>query len=56
VKRIPLVRPVIDRTVVLIRKKNASLSPAAQNFYDMLARQLQTATKPVRKGKPRDPR
>jgi DNA-binding transcriptional LysR family regulator len=42
VRRIPLVGPVINRTIVLIRRRNASLSPATQNFYDMLARQLES--------------
>jgi DNA-binding transcriptional LysR family regulator len=51
VRRIPLVGPVIDRTIVLIRKKNASLSPAAQIFYDLLAQQLKTTAKLSRKAK-----
>ena len=41
VRRIPLLAPVLRRTIVLIRRKGASLSPASQTFYDMLARQLQ---------------
>jgi DNA-binding transcriptional LysR family regulator len=40
VRRIPLVAPVISRTIVLIRRRGASLSPATQRFYDLLARQL----------------
>jgi DNA-binding transcriptional LysR family regulator len=40
VRRIPLVKPVISRNLVLIRRRNATLSPAAQPFYDMLAREL----------------
>ncbi len=40
VRRLPLVAPVITRKVILIRKRNSSLSPASQIFYDMLARQL----------------
>ena len=40
VRRIPLVTPVISRTVVLIRRRHATLSPAAQRFYDMLASAL----------------
>ena len=45
VRGVPLVAPVIRRTVILIRKKNASLSPAAKVFYDMLARHLQSTGK-----------
>jgi len=41
VRRIPLLAPVIRRTIVLIRRKGASLSPASQIFYDMLARRLE---------------
>ncbi|MFO1313031.1 MAG: LysR family transcriptional regulator [Burkholderiales bacterium] len=40
VRRIPLVSPVISRNLVLIRRRNATLSPAAQPFHDMLARAL----------------
>jgi DNA-binding transcriptional LysR family regulator len=40
VRRIPLLAPVIGRTIVLIRRKGATLSPASQIFYDMLARRL----------------
>ena len=45
VRRIPLVKPIISRTLVLIRRRNATLSPAAQQFYDLLAREL-NATAP----------
>ena len=46
VRRIPLIRPVISRNLVLIRRRNATLSPAAQQFYDMLALELgRTAAK-----------
>ena len=41
VRRIPLLSPVISRTIVLIRRKGATLSPASQIFYDMLARRLE---------------
>ncbi|MFO1323729.1 MAG: LysR family transcriptional regulator [Burkholderiales bacterium] len=40
VRRIALVEPVIDRTVVTIRRKGATLSPATQIFYTMLAAHL----------------
>jgi len=40
VRRIALVSPVISRTLVLIRRKNATLSPAAAAFYDALAQKL----------------
>lgn len=43
VRRIPLVGPMIRRTIVLIRRRGASLSPAAQGFYDLLASQLGAA-------------
>jgi DNA-binding transcriptional LysR family regulator len=36
VRRIPLVRPAVSRTIALIRRRNASLSPAAQAFYETL--------------------
>ena len=41
-RRIALVKPVVKRTIVLIRRKNASLSPATQIFYDILAEQLES--------------
>jgi len=51
VRRIPLLSPVISRTIVLIRRKGATLSPASQIFYDMLARRLEaTANKTRGKG------
>jgi DNA-binding transcriptional LysR family regulator len=37
VRRIPLVRPAIARTIMLVRRRKATLSPAAQAFYAMLA-------------------
>jgi len=45
VRRVPLIAPVIKRTVILIRKKNASLSPATKAFYDMLAEHFQSMGK-----------
>lgn len=33
---VPLVEPVITRTVGLIRRRGRPLSPAAQQFYDLL--------------------
>jgi DNA-binding transcriptional LysR family regulator len=56
VRRIPLVRPVISRTIVLVRRKNGYLSPATQIFYDMLARRLEATVREVtarRSTKPR---
>ena len=53
VRRIPLARPVIDRTIVLIRKKNATLSPAAQIFHDILSQQLRLAARAGAKGRSR---
>lgn len=37
VRRVPLVRPAIARSIALIRRRRATLTPAAQAFYDMLA-------------------
>jgi DNA-binding transcriptional LysR family regulator len=39
VRRVPLVRPRVARTIALVRRKNASLSPAAQALYDLLAKE-----------------
>jgi DNA-binding transcriptional LysR family regulator len=36
---VPLVDPVVSRTLVLISRKTAHLSPAAQALYDMIRRQ-----------------
>jgi DNA-binding transcriptional LysR family regulator len=47
VHRIPLVGPVIKRTVVLIRRRGVTLSPAAEIFYRMLAEHLGTAAQPA---------
>ena len=45
VRRVPLVGPVIKRTVVLIRRKNASLSPAAEIFHNLLSKHLEATPK-----------
>jgi DNA-binding transcriptional LysR family regulator len=37
-QRIPLVRPVIHRRIALIRRPNATLSPAAQALYDLISK------------------
>jgi DNA-binding transcriptional LysR family regulator len=49
VRSIPLLAPVIRRTLVLIRRKGTSMSPASQEFYDMLARRLEATMLPARK-------
>lgn len=51
VRRIALVAPIIKRTVVLIRRKNGSLSPATKIFYDMLAARLDGGRKRARQNK-----
>jgi DNA-binding transcriptional LysR family regulator len=52
--RVPLIAPVIKRTVILIRKRSTSLSPATKVFYDMLASRLHGADKhPRRRTLPR---
>jgi DNA-binding transcriptional LysR family regulator len=43
VRRVPLQEPVIRRTIGLIRRRNATLSPAAQAFHDLLTQQLSLA-------------
>jgi DNA-binding transcriptional LysR family regulator len=45
VRRIPLIGPVVKRTVILIRRKGVTLSPATQTFYEMLAEQLEAASR-----------
>lgn len=35
-RRIPLVQPTVKRRIVLLRRKDASLSPAAQAFVDVI--------------------
>jgi len=37
IRVVPLVDPVVSRTLVLVSRKGASLSPAAQALYDMIA-------------------
>lgn len=49
VRRVPLVGPVIKRTIVLIRKRNSTLSPAAAVFHEMLATELETSSRRSRK-------
>jgi len=48
VRRIPLLSPIIRRTIVLIRRKGATLSPASRAFYDMLAKRLESTRLPTR--------
>lgn len=45
---VPLVEPVINRTVGLIRRRGRSLSPAAQQLYDQLAALAPKARKKTR--------
>jgi len=40
VRQIPLVKPVIKRPIGLVRRRRASLSPAAQALYDLLVQEL----------------
>ena len=40
VRQVPLQEPIIRRTIGLIRRRNAALSPAAQAFHDVLAAHL----------------
>lgn len=40
VRQIPLVNPTVRRAVGLIRRRDATLSPAAQAFYDLAAQEL----------------
>lgn len=40
-KGVPLVSPIITRTLGLIKRKNTSLSPAAQRLYDMLRQEAE---------------
>jgi DNA-binding transcriptional LysR family regulator len=37
-RAIPLVDPVVSRTLVLVSRANAQLSPAAQALYDLMRR------------------
>src|SRR6185369_13262035 len=36
VRRIPLISPVVKRKVILVTRKNSTLSPAAEAFYDLV--------------------
>lgn len=36
IRRIPLVSPVVKRKVILVRRKNCSLSPAAEAFHELV--------------------
>jgi DNA-binding transcriptional LysR family regulator len=51
VRRVPLQDPVIRRTLGLIRRRNAALSPAAQAFHDLLAEQLLPPPSRARRGR-----
>lgn len=48
-RRIALVSPVIRRTVILIRRKGVSLSPATEIFHRMLSEHLALAVRPTRR-------
>jgi hypothetical protein len=39
IKVVALNEPVVSRTLVLVSRKNAHLSPAAQALYDMIMKQ-----------------
>lgn len=45
VRRIPLIEPVISRTLALTRRKTATLSPAAKAFYELLSDELAVSVK-----------
>ena len=47
---IPLVKPKISREVVILRKRDASLSPAAAEFLDLLKKHWQRPAKGRRSG------
>ncbi len=53
VRRIPLVRPSIVRTIALVRRRKTTLSPAAQAFYEMLAAGAPPAGRTVRAARPK---
>jgi len=46
VVRIPLKSPVVRRKIVLVRRKGASLSPAAQAFNDIVLRMAKAGIRP----------
>lgn len=41
VRRIPLVSPVVKRKVMLVKKRNCTLSPAAEAFHDVIMANLE---------------
>lgn len=45
IRKIPLIGPVVKRKVALIQRKNVSLSPAAQAFFDIIQKQYFPAPK-----------
>jgi len=47
VRRIPLVRPSVARTIMLVRRRKATLSPAAEAFYEMLAEGRAASARPA---------
>lgn len=49
VRRVPLVGPVISRTLALTHRKASTLSPAAKAFYELLTQELAVSVR----GKPR---
>ena len=53
VRRDPLVRPSIVRTIALVRRRKTTLSPAAQAFYEMLAAGAPPAGRTVRAARPK---
>jgi DNA-binding transcriptional LysR family regulator len=40
--RIPLTKPVVKRSVILTRRRNSTLSPAAEAFHQLVKRLLVT--------------
>lgn len=46
VRRIPLVSPVVKRKVILVTRKNCTLSPAAEAFFDLVKKTHCTGTAP----------
>ncbi|MBL8485458.1 MAG: LysR family transcriptional regulator [Rhodocyclaceae bacterium] len=45
VRRIPLVSPVVKRKVILITRKNSTLSPAAEAFHDLVKKTYPTGAR-----------
>jgi DNA-binding transcriptional LysR family regulator len=43
IRVVALVEPVVSRSIVLISRKNAHLSPAAQALYDVLVRHARSS-------------